>query len=274
MNRWTINGLMAAAVIGAFLQTACANQPVPPTEATPQAKAAVETSAAAEQANTAESAQNQELAKADKKSAAKQGQNKETNVLEKYRGLVPFNPSAPAITEYTTIDFETSDGLIVMEIYPQAAPNAAKRFIELCKAGFYDNTPIFRVVKSPQPFVAQFGINWRPGMVEWKDRNFNDDPSLFQLNAGTLAFAKAGPNTNSTQVFINYGDNNFLKDNGGFSTFGRIIKGFEIAAKFKAVGNPSMGLDQQQLWTNGEKYLKMQSAQQQPTMIIKASVAE
>ncbi|MCA9793281.1 MAG: peptidylprolyl isomerase, partial [Candidatus Eremiobacteraeota bacterium] len=119
-------------------------------------------------------------------------------------GLTPLpGKSAPEITEKKVVKMTTDAGDLTIEVYPQAAPNAAKRFIELVEAGFYDNTPIFRVVRSPQPFVAQFGINWREKFPEWQDKNFDDDPSFFKLDRGTLAFAKAGPNTNSTQVFIN-----------------------------------------------------------------------
>ncbi len=188
---------------------------------------------------------------------------------DKYRGLLPFEDekNVPEITEVTTIEFKTDAGDIIMEVYPQAAPNAAKRFIELCEEGFYDDTPIFRVVDG---FVAQFGINWRPDHKKWQDNNFNDDPSLFQLQPGTLAFAKAGPNTNSTQVFINYGENSPLKYQGNFTTFGRITEGFDNTKKFVAVGDPSMGLDQGQLWDNGGKYLE--SLPTKPTMIISAKV--
>ncbi len=171
--------------------------------------------------------------------------------VSKYRHLKPFETTAPALTEMVKVRFKTSAGSIEMEIYPQAAPNAAKRFLELVKSGYYDNTPIFRVVKTPQPFVAQFGINWRDGHRQWNQKNFNDDPSLFHLEAGTLAFAKAGPNINSTQVFINYGNNDFLRQQT-FSVFGIVTKGMEITHNFKQVGAPGMGL--------------------KPTMIIKAEI--
>lgn len=191
-----------------------------------------------------------------------------------YRGLRPFGGNAPAITEYETVRFQTDAGDILMEIYPQAAPNAANRFLELVRNGFYDETPVFRVVKSPRPFVAQFGVNWRAGHRDYQNNKFKDDPSLFELGPGTLAFAKAGPHTNSTQVFINYGDNSFLKDNGGFSTFGRIVEGLEHAQNFKAVGDPSMGLDQGQLWSRGGDYLEGLPPNQKPTMIRKAEIVD
>ncbi|MBQ7502924.1 peptidylprolyl isomerase [bacterium] len=192
-----------------------------------------------------------------------------------YRYLTPYQPNAaPKITKYTVVRFETTKGNVDMEIYPEAAPNAATRFIELVKAGFYNDIPIFRVVKHPEPFVAQFGINWRPGMIEWKDKNFNDDPCLFHLERGTLAFAKAGPNTNSTQVFINYTNTDFLQSQN-FTTFGTVINdGMKVADQFESVGNPSMGLDQGALWMNGAAYLKSLPKDQQPTMIVKAYVVE
>ncbi|MDO5297419.1 MAG: peptidylprolyl isomerase [bacterium] len=194
------------------------------------------------------------------------------HISDKYRGLIPFDPStAPVITKAVTVSFRTDAGDLTIEVYPEAAPNASKRFLELVEKGFYNDTPIFRVVKQPMPFVAQFGINWRPGMADYKNKNFDDDPSLFQLLPGTLAFAKAGPNTSSTQVFINYDDNSPLRAQG-FTTFARITEGYENSEKFKSVGDPGMGLDQERLWSDGESYLKSQ--QNKPNIIIKAVVVK
>ena len=156
---------------------------------------------------------------------------------------------APEITEVVKVLMITDAGELVIEVYPQAAPNAAKQFLELVEAGFYDGTPLFRVVKKPKPFVAQFGIN--SDMAECKDKNFDDDPTLFQLTRGTLAFAKAGPNTNSTQVFINYTENNSLADpKYNFTTFAQVVEGMEIADSWVSVGDPGMGLSQGPLWKN------------------------
>jgi cyclophilin family peptidyl-prolyl cis-trans isomerase len=176
----------------------------------------------------------------------------------------------PAITEKTTIRFETDAGEVTIEVYPQAAPNAAQRFVELVRAGFYDDTPVSRVVPG---FVAQFGINWREPHKLWENRMFNDDPSLFALERGTLAFAKAGPNTNATQVFINYTENNRLADpRFNFTTFGKVVSGMEIVDAFVQVGDPGGGLDQGQLWSDGAAYLA--SLPVKPTMIVRAVVVE
>lgn len=185
--------------------------------------------------------------------------------------LVPLpgkEAQAPTLTRSTTVVFETTAGNVTMEIYPEAAPNAAQRFVQLVESGFYDETPISRVVRG---FVAQFGINWRQPHVGWQNRTFNDDPSLFALERGTLAFAKAGPNTNSTQVFINYVDNSHLADPMfNFTVFGAVVDGMDVVDSFVQVGDPSNGLDQQRLWTDGDAYLD--SLDVKPTMIQRAYV--
>ena len=178
--------------------------------------------------------------------------------------------AAPALTQSTKIRLETTAGEVLIDVYPQAAPNAAQRFVELVESGFFDDTPISRVVPG---FVAQFGVNWRQPHKAWKDRNFNDDPTIFALERGTLAFAKAGANTNSTQVFINFRENNRLADpQYNFTVFGKVVGGMDVVDKFVQVGDPSGGLDQQRLWLDGDAYLD--SLTVKPTMIERAVVAE
>jgi cyclophilin family peptidyl-prolyl cis-trans isomerase len=178
--------------------------------------------------------------------------------------------TAPALTQVTTVRMVTTAGEIVIEVYPQAAPNAAKRFVELVSSGFFDDTPVSRVVPG---FVAQFGINWRSPHKEWDGRKFRDDPSLFALARGTLAFAKAGPDTNSTQVFINYGDNSRLTaPDQNFTAFGKVVSGMDVVDRFVVVGPPGDGLNQGRLWADGAAYLA--SLPVKPTMIQKASVVQ
>jgi cyclophilin family peptidyl-prolyl cis-trans isomerase len=157
---------------------------------------------------------------------------------------------------------------VVIEVYAKAAPHAAQRFVELVQGGFYDDTPISRVVPG---FVAQFGVNWRAPHKDWQNRTFDDDPSIFSLERGTLAFAKAGPDTNSTQVFINYKENNQLADpRYNFTVFGKVVSGMDVVDRFVRVGDPSGGLDQERLWNDGEAYLASLSVK--PTMIEEAVV--
>lgn len=185
--------------------------------------------------------------------------------------LVPLpgkEGSVPAITRVTSVVLETTAGDVTIQIYPEAAPNAAARFVELVESGFYDETPVSRVVPG---FVAQFGVNWRSPQSAWRTRTFDDDPTLFALERGTLAFAKAGPNTNSTQVFINFRENNRLADpQYNFTVFGEVVDGMDIVDSFVQVGDPSGGLDQGRLWSDGQAYLD--SLQVKPTMIERATV--
>ncbi len=174
----------------------------------------------------------------------------------------------PQLTRAQVVRLETTAGDVTIEVYPEAAPNAAQRFVELVESGFYDDIPISRVVPG---FVAQFGINWRDPHRSWQNRNFDDDPTLFALERGTLAFAKAGPNTNSTQVFINYMENNRLADpQYNFTVFGKVVDGMSAVENFLQVGDPTGGLNQTRLWDNGDTYLE--SLEVMPTMIVSASV--
>jgi peptidyl-prolyl cis-trans isomerase A (cyclophilin A) len=185
--------------------------------------------------------------------------------------LVPLpgnEDSVPDLSEKVTVVMRTEIGDLTIETFPAAAPNATARFQELVEAGFYDNTPVFRVVPG---FVAQFGINWRDDYPTWQDNKFDDDPSLFSLDRGTLAFAKAGPNTNSTQVFINYVENNRLASPAfNFTAFGKVVAGMEFVDAFLQVGDPNGGLNQDQLWNNGAAYLD--SLDSKPVMIVEAFI--
>jgi cyclophilin family peptidyl-prolyl cis-trans isomerase len=184
--------------------------------------------------------------------------------------LPDYEGTVPPLTQSTRIRMRTTAGEVMIAVYPAAAPNAAKRFVELVQAGFYNDTPISRVVPG---FVAQFGVNWRTPHKSWKDRNFNDDPTIFALERGTLAFAKAGRNTNSTQVFINYAENNRLADpQYNFTVFGKVVGGMDVVDRFVQVGDPSGGLDQGRLWADGSAYLE--SLAVKPTMIQSAEVIE
>jgi len=177
---------------------------------------------------------------------------------------------APKLTRKTAVRMQTTAGDVMIEVYPDAAPNAAKRFVELVSSGFYDATPISRVVPN---FVAQFGVNWRAPHNAWKEKTFDDDPTYFALERGTLAFAKAGLNTNSTQVFINYKQNNQLAEpDYNFTVFGDVVGGMDVVDKFMRVGDPRYGLDQDRLWRDGGAYLD--SLPEKPTMIQHAMVVD
>lgn len=193
--------------------------------------------------------------------------------LEDVPPLAPLpwlNDPAPEAGTPELVHFATDAGDVVIAVYPQAAPNAAERFLHLVEIGYYDGIPVSRVVPG---FVAQFGINWREDYRDWKEENFDDDPTQFAFIPGTLAFAKAGPNTNSTQVFINLGNNNRLASpQYNFSVFAQVIEGMAVVESFRSVGDPSGGLNQSLLWDGGQAYLDY--LDEKPNMIQRAQRVE
>ncbi|HWP27697.1 MAG TPA: peptidylprolyl isomerase [Xanthobacteraceae bacterium] len=155
------------------------------------------------------------------------------------------------------VRFETSKGVFVIEVRRDAAPNGADRFYNLVKHGYYDDARFFRVVSG---FVVQFGINGDPAVnAKWITATIKDDPVKTSNQRGFLTFATAGPDSRTTQVFINLGDNGRL-DRLGFSPFGRVISGMGVVDKFYAEygdGPPrGNGPDQSRIQREGNAYLK------------------
>jgi len=168
------------------------------------------------------------------------------------------NPSA--LTEQAPatykVRFDTSKGAFVIQVTRAWAPNGADRFYNLVKNGFYDNVRFFRVVSG---FMVQFGINGDPQLsARWRQAQILDDRVTQSNKRGVITFATAGPNTRTTQVFINFADNSML-DNQGFAPFGRVVSGMNVVDALNAEygeGAPNgNGPDQSRLQTEGNAYL-------------------
>ncbi len=108
-----------------------------------------------------------------------------------------------------------------IQLHESWAPIGVKRFQTLTAANFWDDVRIFRVVPN---FVSQFGISSYPDVQKYYDSlgNLKDDKVIGTNKRGTLTFATSGPNTRTTQVFINTADNKFL-DKQGFSPIGEVL---------------------------------------------------
>jgi peptidyl-prolyl cis-trans isomerase A (cyclophilin A) len=165
-----------------------------------------------------------------------------------------LNEKAPAVYK---AKFDTSKGVFVVEVHRDWAPNGADRFYNLVKNGFYNDARFFRVISG---FMVQFGISGDPKIsAVWREANIKDDPVKESNQPGYVTFATAGPNTRTTQVFINFGDNAGL-DGQGFAPFGKIVSGMEVVdALFSGYGEgaprgdgPDQGLVQQR----GNTYLE------------------
>lgn len=159
----------------------------------------------------------------------------------------PVSPSAPDST--FKVKFETSKGPFIVEVHRDWAPLGAARFEELVKDKFYDGARFFRVVPN---FVIQFGIAADPRMTKKWDKPIKDDEVRQTNRTGSLAFATSGPETRTSQVFINLRSNQSL-DSQGFAPFAQIIEGMEVIEKI----NDEYGQqpDQSQIERRGNSYL-------------------
>jgi cyclophilin family peptidyl-prolyl cis-trans isomerase len=128
------------------------------------------------------------------------------------------------------VKFETSKGDFVMEVHEDWAPIGAKRFLELVNDKFFDGARFFRIVPN---FVVQFGLAASPAQSKKWDKMLDDDPVLRTNSIGTVAFATAGPNTRTTQLFINMRSNQMLDDQG-FAPFAKVTEGMDVVERFYA----------------------------------------
>jgi len=125
--------------------------------------------------------------------------------------------------------FTTTKGDFVIRVTRAWSPRGADRFYNLVKNGFYDGAHLFRVVPG---FVVQFGLSAHPQVsAVWWNANIPDDPVRQSNRRGFVTYAKSNePNSRTTQVFINLGDNARL-DAMGFAPFGQVTEGMEVIEK-------------------------------------------
>ena len=170
--------------------------------------------------------------------------------------LMPATLKAKAPAEYE-VKFETTAGDFTVKVTRAWAPNGADRFYNLVRHHFYDGATFFRVLSG---FMAQFGISPYPQVSKaWENATIKDDPIVQSNHRGFLSFATAGPNTRTTQVFINYGNNEAL-DKSGFSAFAVVSDGMDVVDKlYNGYGEGAPdghGPAQDLISTRGRAYLE------------------
>ena len=186
-----------------------------------------------------------EDAKKDEKPAAAQAD---------YTDPAKLTAKAP---ETFRVQFDTTKGKFIVEVTRSLSPNGADRFYNLVRSGFFKDIAFFRVIPG---FMCQFGIHGDPAVsAKWREANIPDDPVKGSNTRGTITFATAGPNTRTTQLFINFGDNANL-DGMGFSPFGIVIEGMDVVDKINGEygeGAPrGRGPFQGRVQMEGNAYLK------------------
>ena len=144
---------------------------------------------------------------------------------------------------------------ILIHVNRSLAPLGADQFYATVNAGFYNNSALFRVVPG---FVIQWGISGSKAENEqWLHKSIKDDPVVGSNTMATLTYADAGPNTRSTQLFVNLGDNSKL-DGEGFAPFGVMdaISLQTFSKAFNPTPSSSGGVDQNEYEMKGNDWIK------------------
>lgn len=160
----------------------------------------------------------------------------------------PPNAKAP---ETFRVNLDTSKGPVVIEVTRAEAPIGADRFYNMVKAKYLDGARFFRVLPG---FMAQFGIAGNPAVTKAWDVPIPDEPVKASNVRGTITFAQTSrPNSRTTQLFINFGDNSRL-DALRFAPFGKVISGMENVDMIYAgdLEKP----DQSEIESQGNAYLE------------------
>jgi peptidyl-prolyl cis-trans isomerase A (cyclophilin A) len=173
--------------------------------------------------------------------------------IARLRNPAALNEKAP---DTFKTNFDTSKGSFTITVNRGWAPIGADRFYNLVKNGFYDDVKFFRVLDG---FMAQVGIHGNPTIAKaWVSARIQDDPVKQSNKRGFVTFATGGPNTRTTQIFINFRDNVGL-DKQGFAPFGEVTSGMNVVDRLYSgygEGAPSgKGPDQQRVQGEGNTYL-------------------
>jgi peptidyl-prolyl cis-trans isomerase B (cyclophilin B) len=138
------------------------------------------------------------------------------------------------------VDMKTNHGTIVLELYPDKAPETVKNFLEYVNEGFYNGTIFHRVIPG---FMIQGG-GFEPGMKQKPTRApiKNEADNGLKNDTGTIAMARTpDPNSATAQFFINAKDNGFLNytaptpQGWGYCVFGKVIKGMDVVQAIEHV---------------------------------------
>jgi peptidyl-prolyl cis-trans isomerase A (cyclophilin A) len=162
-----------------------------------------------------------------------------------------LHAKAPAVFRTS---FVTTKGTFVVTVHRAWSPLGADRFYNLVQAHFFDGNAFFRVLKG---FVVQFGISGDPAVSKaWQTATIKDDPVKTSNVPGTIVFADAGPQTRTTQLFVNLGNNGSSLDSQGFSPFGKVTSGMAVLKKLYGGYGEQASNDQQQIQAQGSAFLK------------------
>jgi peptidyl-prolyl cis-trans isomerase A (cyclophilin A) len=138
-----------------------------------------------------------------------------------------FDETAPALFQ---AHLETTAGVFVIEVHRDWGPRGADRFYNLVRSGWYNGVRFHRVLDD---FTAGWGIHDDPYVnFVWQKELLMDDPVIESNARGRVSFSRAGPNSRTTQVFVNLKDNTSLDDR--FIPFGEVVEGMDVVDRLYA----------------------------------------
>lgn len=153
----------------------------------------------------------------------------------------PFNQlSAPVPGDKIAI-IETDLGTIKFKLFPDRAPEISKNFEELAKANMFNAVPFHRVVENFMIQTGDFSAKNGTGGYSYKGpgTTLADEitPDLKHLY-GAVSMANRGPDTNGSQFFIVTNPEGTAFLDGGYSVFGQVYEGMDVALKIAALQVP------------------------------------
>ena len=174
---------------------------------------------------------------------------------------LPDEQIGKAAPDSFIVMFDTSKGSFVVKAHRSWSPLAVDRFYHLVRLEYFNDTSIYRVVAG---FVAQFGIhNQKEVNDAWKKLGIKDEPVKMSNRRGTVSFARGGPETRGTQLFINLKDNENLDTMPvanvvGYPPIGVVESGIEVVDMFNSKYGNAPATKQDSINAYGRTYLDKQ----------------
>jgi cyclophilin family peptidyl-prolyl cis-trans isomerase len=145
-----------------------------------------------------------------------------------------------------TVVLDTSEGQIVVELYPDKAPLTVRNFLAYVDSQFYDGTIFHRVI--PDFMIQGGGFTTTFKHKETREPIKNEAQNGLANERGTIAMARTqAPHSATAQFFINTKDNDFLNFRGqtaqgyGYAVFGRVVKGMDVVDSISFVKTTRIG---------------------------------
>ena len=153
------------------------------------------------------------------------------------------------MSENPVVLLETTSGDILVELYPDKAPETVANFLKYVDNGFYNNTIFHRVI--PGFMIQGGGLTARMQQKDTEAPIKNEADNGLKNDRGTIAMARTmDPHSATAQFFINLVDNDFLNfqapsGNGwGYCVFGKVTEGMDVVDKIAKVKTTTVGMYQ------------------------------